>query len=629
MKRIFTLLLILATTWSFAQVNLRTERSNTSKTKSGVSENLDFSAEQREAGDLFGGGNHTPSLKSDETVVWEEGFEDWDPDSPGLLPEGWMVYRTSTLDATPTDQPETGRWVANNPDSNPFGGADNENPDAWEDYVNTGEGSMIIGYTAPDFTWAVSPEMTLPHGTFELEFWTWYINVGGAGPYPTNYHVAVWADGEWNVELSQIGEADENTNNAWDEAVVVDLDAYAGHVIRVAFIYEYTDGYQMAIDDVVVKGIEEELDTYTITFNVDMTDVEGFDPAEDKVFLTGTLTEWAEPGSVNSIELTRKVDAKSAHVIFEDNFEDGTLDAWGEIIEGDGVYGDDDDGLAHWHVRDWDQTGDPLEGQTKIMRCSWGFDIDTWAITPLIEDLPADAVFSFWYNASYHWNVDPNPNGLLTVKVSTDGGDNWDVIWNWQEIGVWENWQWYHVELPLDDYIGENIHVAFHMLADDNGTTTIDLVSLYVAEEVDEVFFTATVEGVEAGELQYKYFSDAFGDGWDGGEWAGEPNRSVIISGDVTLDDVWGDQPSSIVENELTVQGINLFPNPVRNTLYVENTDRINQIRIFDLTGRMVYNQMVNDNTTSVNVSEFTKGVYIMQVMTVGGVTSKKFNVVK
>ena len=42
---------------------------------------------------------------------------------------------------------------------------------------------------------------------------------------------------------------------------------------------------------------------------------------------------------------------------------------------------------------------------------------------------------------------------------------------------------------------------------------------------------------LEAGTYEYKYFSDFFGEGWDGGEWAGDPNRIIEVTGDMTVED--------------------------------------------------------------------------------------------
>ncbi|HZK06933.1 MAG TPA: T9SS type A sorting domain-containing protein [Bacteroidales bacterium] len=57
----------------------------------------------------------------------------------------------------------------------------------------------------------------------------------------------------------------------------------------------------------------------------------------------------------------------------------------------------------------------------------------------------------------------------------------------------------------------------------------------------DPMIYTITAEVAEAMEIQYKYFIVIDGaPSWDNGEWAGDPNRMVTISGDVTIMDSWG-----------------------------------------------------------------------------------------
>ena len=60
-----------------------------------------------------------------------------------------------------------------------------------------------------------------------------------------------------------------------------------------------------------------------------------------------------------------------------------------------------------------------------------------------------------------------------------------------------------------------------------------------------DLIYTTTLQ-LDAGQYQYKYFSDAFGAGWAGGEWPGDPNRVIIVGSDMTINNIWGiidDQP--------------------------------------------------------------------------------------
>ena len=332
----------------------------------------------------------TRVTSKEQAVYYEEGFEDWDSEEPSLLPEGWELFRTSALNDSPTTAPADKFWVANNPDSDPFGEGEPEI------YVKTGEGSIVIGYTAPDFTWAVTPEINLPNAdNLMLSYWPWYQHNADESWF-SNYHVKIFADGAWVLLKSFIGGTSGEAANTFTSAVEFELDAYKGKSVKIAFIYEYTDGYQMAIDDIKIEG---------------------------------------------------------------------------------------------------------------------------------------------------------------------------------------------------DEAAGEDL------------------------------FYTATVE-IEAGEIQYKYFKNA---GWDGGEWAGEPNRVVSVSGDMTINDVWG-EITSAEEIKPDASSTTLYPNPATYELNVQHSSRISEIRVFDITGRMVYNTAVNNlTTTKVDVSRFSNGVYILQVVAQDGITSKKF----
>lgn len=183
-----------------------------------------------------------------KSFIYSEGFETSPDPSTGALPEGWTVTRSTTIAAGPGAAATTGKWFRHEPGVYGF---------STGDYVRTGVAAMAIGYTAPEFTWAISPEIVVPAAganPLYLEFWTWYVNDGGSGFYPTNYYVAVKADGVWNTVQSVIGSA-EVPNNEFEVSSLIEMGAYAGKTIQIAFIYEYTDGYQMAVDDIVLYEV--------------------------------------------------------------------------------------------------------------------------------------------------------------------------------------------------------------------------------------------------------------------------------------------------------------------------------------------------------------------------------------
>lgn len=68
---------------------------------------------------------------------------------------------------------------------------------------------------------------------------------------------------------------------------------------------------------------------------------------------------------------------------------------------------------------------------------------------------------------------------------------------------------------------------------------------------------------------------------------------------------------------------LNIYPNPVNDKLTIETEANIEEISIYDAFGRLM--TKVNGQTTTVDVSEYNAGVYIMKVRIDNGETVKRF----
>lgn len=155
---------------------------------------------------------------------------------------------------------------------------------------------------------------------------------------------------------------------------------------------------------------------------------------------------------------------------FEDSFESGNFDAWGNFIQGNGTPGDG--GYAYWFATT-DSDGEIVPEGEYIARCDWGYNINTWLITPDILIEPNIGLTFSWYS-SYYWSVNPKPNATLTIKISTDKGATWTTLWDWSEIGEWENFVWYETSVDLSDYEEQIVNIAIHLEGGDNAVTQID-----------------------------------------------------------------------------------------------------------------------------------------------------------
>src|SRR5690606_20454958 len=102
---------------------------------------------------------------------------------------------------------------------------------------------------------------------------------------------------------------------------------------------------------------------------------------------------------------------------------------------------------------------------------------DEWLITPSMDLTSAtDPHLSFAIGYSYYWSVDPNDNYDVFVKVSTDNGATWTVLWqDSDEAEFTTPFTPINKSISLGDYIGEaNVKVAFQYSGMDGAALYLD-----------------------------------------------------------------------------------------------------------------------------------------------------------
>jgi hypothetical protein len=82
------------------------------------------------------------------------------------------------------------------------------------------------------------------------------------------------------------------------------------------------------------------------------------------------------------------------------------------------------------------------------------------------------------------------------------------------------------------------------------------------------------------------------------------------------------------IENYGTLEGLNIFPNPVKTNVNIELPETGNyEIYIYDLTGKqLLQNKVEDDYQVQINMSNYKTGVYIMAIV---DRTGKKAKTVK
>ena len=87
-----------------------------------------------------------------------------------------------------------------------------------------------------------------------------------------------------------------------------------------------------------------------------------------------------------------------------------------------------------------------------------------------------------------------------------------------------------------------------------------------------------------------------------------------------TVDQI--EYPPLVIEspiNDINNKGINIYPNPVSDILTIESTQTIHSLRIYDLTGKTVNHNQVNESRVIIDCSGMNKGIYLLQLQGVNG----------
>ena len=77
---------------------------------------------------------------------------------------------------------------------------------------------------------------------------------------------------------------------------------------------------------------------------------------------------------------------------------------------------------------------------------------------------------------------------------------------------------------------------------------------------------------------------------------------------------------SAIREQDVDPQGMSVFPNPASNnfSIILDGLNAASELKIFNTTGRLIYQQDVSKNTSKINIDantgSYTDGVYIIIV---------------
>ena len=72
----------------------------------------------------------------------------------------------------------------------------------------------------------------------------------------------------------------------------------------------------------------------------------------------------------------------------------------------------------------------------------------------------------------------------------------------------------------------------------------------------------------------------------------------------------------------------NLYPNPTSGNVTIQAVG-MNRITVVSALGQVVYDAEIENDMTTLNIGQFTSGVYMVRIATATGVSVKRVTVVK
>jgi hypothetical protein len=84
----------------------------------------------------------------------------------------------------------------------------------------------------------------------------------------------------------------------------------------------------------------------------------------------------------------------------------------------------------------------------------------------------------------------------------------------------------------------------------------------------------------------------------------------------------------SFLNNEsYAFNGLNYYPNPVKNSLSISNSSELTQVEITSVLGQTMISKNLNELQTEIDLSNLENGVYFVKVKADGA--EKTFSIVK
>ena len=91
-------------------------------------------------------------------------------------------------------------------------------------------------------------------------------------------------------------------------------------------------------------------------------------------------------------------------------------------------------------------------------------------------------------------------------------------------------------------------------------------------------------------------------------------SKTLIITNPTNGNKIYYNNSFLGTKDNIIKKSIKIYPNPVKDFLAIENIERNLNLKIYEISGKLVYETLTSDKSVKVDVSKFQKGQYILMI---------------
>lgn len=101
-------------------------------------------------------------------------------------------------------------------------------------------------------------------------------------------------------------------------------------------------------------------------------------------------------------------------------------------------------------------------------------------------------------------------------------------------------------------------------------------------------------------------------------------NVSDITGSSTSQSAYYTSVPANLGLEESELINLLMFPNPTNGTIHINSDEVISKIEVYQLSGELAMEQVINNTSSEMNLSELNTGMYLVKVYGTNGAVSIK-----